>query len=120
MNISDRSFHEMDYVGPFNSYIENVKDSGCYYLNPEICKDIIITAGASGVYTPKAVKKMKKNIGQIGESMEKIIPAFRRINRDVITCYAGEFAECLVEAAGIGKGVEIAIGYPKALVFKVN
>ena len=42
------------------------------------------------------------------------------MDQDIISYYAGELAESLVYAAGKGKGVEIAIGYPKILVISVN
>jgi hypothetical protein len=93
---------------------------GCYYLTPNICRDIIITAGMSGIHTSKAVKKMRNNILNVDDIVKDAIPALKNINYSMLTEYAGEFAECLVEAAGIGKGIEIAIGYPKVLVFKVN
>jgi hypothetical protein len=105
---------------PFHSYREWVKDSGFYYLSPQICKDIIIAVGVKGLYMPKAIKKVLKNINYIGDVMENVIPVFRGIDRKVIIYYGGELAECLVEAAETGKGVEIAIGYPKVLVYKVN
>lgn len=105
---------------PFHSYSEYVKDSGYYYLSPEICKDIVIKAGASGVHTSKAIKKIRSNIYHLGAVMEHAIPAIRFIDRKIICYYGSELAECLVEAADVGKGLDIAIGYPKMLVFKVN
>lgn len=80
----------------------------------------IYVAGVSGIHLPKAVKKMRGSIDHAGDVMEDAIPALRCMNRNIISFYAGELAEGLVEAAGVGKGVEIAIGYPKILVFKVN
>lgn len=111
---------ERECVGPFYTFEENVIDSGCYYLSPEICKDIIITSGVSGIHTSSAVKKMRKNIGHVREVMEDAIPAFRYMNGNIILSYAGELAECLVGAADIGKGVEVVMGYPKILVFKIS
>ncbi|HBI72974.1 MAG TPA: hypothetical protein DDY59_07280 [Lachnospiraceae bacterium] len=117
---SDSSMGGPDVICPFHSYMECVKDSGYYYLTPEVCKDIIIKAGVSGVYTPKAIRKVRRNINHLGEAMEQAIPAFHFIGREVIGYYGSELAECLVKAAGAGKGVDIVIGYPKILVFKVN
>ena len=109
-----------EYVAPFHSFDENVMDSGCYYLTAHICKDIVITAGASKIRTPSAIRMIHQKMKIVSEIMEDIIPAFRCLDNDIISCYAGELAECLVEAANSGKGIEITIGYPKALIFKVN
>lgn len=117
---NDSSMRGPDVICPFHSYMECVKDSGYYYLTPEVCKDIIIKAGVSGVYTPKAIRKVWRSINHLGEAMEHAIPAFHFIDREVIGYYGSELAECLVKAAGTGKGVDIVIGYPKILVFKVN
>ncbi|MBE5966737.1 MAG: hypothetical protein E7255_07185 [Lachnospiraceae bacterium] len=117
-NGMDSSIGKPDVMCPFHSYMECVKDSGYYYLSPEVCKDIIIKSGASGLYTPKAVKKVWRSMNH--EAMEQAIPAFHFIDREIIGYYGSELAECLVKAAGVGKGVDIVIGYPKILVFKVN
>lgn len=109
-----------EYVTPFHSFDENVMDSGCYYLTAHICKKIIITAGVSKIQTPSAIRIIHQKMKFVSEILEDIIPAFRCLNNDIISCYAGELAECLVEAANSGKGIEIIIGYPKALIFKVN
>lgn len=93
---------------------------GCYYLPTQICKDIIISAGVSGIHKSKAVKKIRSEINHKKSVMNEVIPAFRYINQDIISYYAGELAESLVYAAGIGKGVEITFGYPKMLVISVN
>ncbi|MBH1940483.1 hypothetical protein I5677_06170 [Mobilitalea sibirica] len=119
MCIGGKDNYNQDAVYPFDSYMDDLKDSGCYYLPPEICKDIIITSGVSGVQTPLAIKKIRKKLNKEG-AIEEDIPVFRIINRDVLSAYAGVLAESLVAAAEIGKGVEIIIGYPKALVIKVS
>lgn len=93
---------------------------GYYYLPSEVCKNFIITAGVSGVHTSKAVMKIRSKINGSKGEMGEIIPAFRSLDQDIISYYAGELAESLVYAAGNGKGVEIAIGYPKILVISVN
>jgi hypothetical protein len=105
---------------PFRSYMDSVKGSGCYYLSPQMCKEIIIAVGASGIQAPKAAKKIRRNINRIGDVVEKTIPVFGGIDRSVKISYACELVECLMKAAEMGKGIEIAIGYPKILVFKVN
>lgn len=99
---------------------EYMKEGGCYYLSPEICKDIIISAEASGIHMPKAVKKLRSKIKSSACVMEEVIPDLRSLDQTVISHYSGELAESLVNAAGKGKGVEIAIGYPKILVIRVN
>ncbi|NLK27043.1 MAG: hypothetical protein GX306_01660 [Clostridiales bacterium] len=109
-----------DMVCPFRSYIESVSDCGYYYLSPEICKDIIIVSGASGDCASNAIKKMRNNIHQIRNLMEHAIPALRFIDRNIISYYGSELAECLVMAAGVGKGIDITVGYPKVLIFKVS
>lgn len=121
MYTREKDLHEinLDFICPFNSYIENVKDGGCYYLPPEICKNIIITIGVSGIHTPKAIQIIRRNIGVVGDMIEDVIPAMRYINNEFFVNCAGELAECLVCAAGVGKGIEIANGYPKIFVFKV-
>lgn len=93
---------------------------GYYYLPREVCKNIIISAGISGVHTSQAVKKMKSRINRKKGAIGEIIPGLRSISQDVISYYSGELAESIVNAAGKGKGVEIAIGYPKILVISVN
>lgn len=100
--------------------LEDTIGYGYFYLPSEVCKNFIITAGVSGVHKSKAVKKIRSKINQNKKAVGEIIPALRSINQDVISYYAGELAECLVNAAGSGKGVEIAIGYPKILVISVN
>lgn len=119
MNVVTQDLQEKEMY-PFLSCFEYVRDSGCYYLYPQICKDIIITSGIIGIHKSEAIMKMKKNINEISDIMENLIPAFRKINRDIISFYAGDLAESIVNAASEGKGVEIAIGYPKVLVFNVN
>lgn len=93
---------------------------GFYYLPSEVCKNIIITEGLSGVHSSQAVKRIRSKINCKKGEMGKIIPALRFVDQDIISYYAGELAESLVNAAGNGKGVEIAIGYPKILVIAVN
>ncbi|NLP34699.1 MAG: hypothetical protein GX359_05810 [Clostridiales bacterium] len=119
-NDRDYSEDEFGFACPFHSYIGCDKDSGYYYLSPEICKDIVIDFGVRGIHTSKAIKKVRNNINYIGEVVERAIPAFRFIDPQIIYHYGSEFAECLVEAAGDGKGLDIVIGYPKVLVFKVS
>lgn len=116
----DSCVGETDFDSPFHTYNESIKDSGYYYLSPTICKDIVIKAGVGCVYTPNAVKKMRKHIFRLKADIERHIPAFRFIDQKIICYYSSELAECLVEAADVGKGVDIAIGFPKILVFKVN
>lgn len=116
----DSGVGETDFESPFQTYHESIQDSGYYYLSPTICKDIVIKAGVGCVYTPKAVKKMRNHIFHLKEDIERLIPAFRFIDRKIIHYYSSELAECLVEAADVGKGVDIAIGFPKILVFKVS
>lgn len=93
---------------------------GYYYLPSEVCKDIIITAGVSGVHKSKAVMKIRSKINRSKKKLGDIIPPFRSMDKKIISYYAGELAECLVYAADKGKGVEIVIGYPKILVISVN
>lgn len=100
--------------------LEDTIEYGYYYLPTEVCKNIIITAGVSGVHTSKAVKKIRSKINRSKGAMGEIIPALRSMDEDIISYYAGKLAECLVYAAGNDKGVEIAIGYPKILVISVN
>jgi len=100
--------------------LDDIIACGYYYLPSEVCKNIIITAGVSGVHRSKAVMKIKSDINSIGSKIIEIIPALRRIDENLIFYYAGELAESLVYAADKGKGVEIAIGYPKILVINVN
>jgi hypothetical protein len=99
---------------------EDKIEYGYYYLPSEVCKDYIISAGLCGVEGAKAVKKIRKKINCEKGAMEKIIPALRSMDQDIVSYYAGELAECLVYAAGKGKGVEIAMGYPKIFVISVN
>lgn len=99
---------------------EDTIEYGYYYLPSEVCKNIIITAGVSGVHKSKAVMKIRSKISRSKKKMGDIIPAFRTMDKKIISYYAGELAESLVYAADKGKGVEIAIGYPKILVISVN
>ncbi|TAH69420.1 MAG: hypothetical protein EWM47_07130 [Anaerolineaceae bacterium] len=99
---------------------ENTIEYGYYYLPSEVCKNIIITAGLSGVHSAFAVKRIRSNIRHKKGEVSDFIPALRSMDQDIISYYAGELAESLVNAAGNGKGVEIAIGYPKILVISVN
>lgn len=100
--------------------LEDIIEYGYYYLPSEICKNIIISAGVSGVHTSHAVKKIRKVIIRKRETIGEIIPALRNLNQDIISYYAGELAESVVNAAKSQKGVEIAIGYPKIFVISVN
>ncbi len=93
---------------------------GCYYLPSEVCKNILITEGLSGVKTAQAVKRIRSRIKFRKEAVGDFIPAFRSMDQDTVSYYAGELAEGLVKAAVKGKGMEIAIGYPKVLVISVN
>jgi hypothetical protein len=93
---------------------------GYYYLPREVCKNIIITAGLSGIHPAQAVKRFRTRIRYKKGAVGDIIPALRNMDQDIVSYYAGELAESLVNAAEIGKGVEIAIGYPKILVISVN
>ncbi len=93
---------------------------GYYYLSREVCKNIIITAGLSGVHSAQAVKEIRSKIYRKKEMVGEIMSILKNINEDVISYYAGELAESLVYAAESGKGMEIAIGYPKILVISVN
>lgn len=105
---------------PYNSYADYIKDSGCYYLAPAICKDIIINAGACGLPVPEAIVKVRQYINKKKGLLEDIIPVLQNINRDIICYYASELAEGLVKASDNSKGVEIIFGYPKVLVINVN
>jgi hypothetical protein len=93
---------------------------GYYCLPSEVCKNLIITAGLSGVQASQAVKKIRSKIRRRKGTVGEMIPALSSMDQDVISYYAGELAESLVYAAGNGKNVEIAIGYPKILVISVN
>ena len=86
----------------------------------EVCKNIIITEGLAGVQTAQAVKRIRSRIRHRKESVGDIIPALRSMDQDIISYYAGELAESVVNAAGKGKGIDIAIGYPKILVISIN
>jgi len=99
---------------------EDTIEYGYFYLPSQVCKNIIISAGISGIHTSQAVKKMRSIIRQKKGAIGEMIPALRNISQDVIQYYAGELAESIVNAAENGKGVEIAIGYPKILVISVN
>lgn len=102
------------------NFVDDTIEYGYYYLPSEVCKNIIITAGVSGVHTSKAVKKIRSRINRSKSTVGKIIPALQSMDKDIISYYSGELAESLVYAAGAGKGVEIAIGYPKILVISVS
>lgn len=105
---------------PPDAEVEYIKDSGCYYLRPELCKDMIVNVGAIGNDTPTAIKTLQQQIKRQELLNDTMIPAFRWINKEVVSCYASELAVCLVKAAACGKGLEITIGYPRILVIKVN
>ncbi|MDF2541837.1 MAG: hypothetical protein K0S47_1555 [Herbinix sp.] len=109
---------DFDMPNPINSLSNYMKD-GCYYISPEICKDIIIDAGVIGVHMPKAVKKIRYQMDTL-HVIEDVIPAFRLMQREVMSSYSSELAESLVKAAGSGKGLEIVIGYPKVLICSVK
>ena len=103
-----------------NNSLEDTIEYGYYYLPSEVCKNIIITAGLSGAHYAQAVKRIRSRIRHKKEAVGDIIPALRSMDQDIISYYAGELAEGLVNAADKGKCVEIAIGYPKILVISVN
>lgn len=103
-----------------NNALEDTIGYGYYYLPSEMCKNIIITAGLSGAHYAQAVKIIRSRIRHKKSKMCDLIPALRNMDQDTISLYSGELAEGLVNAAGEGKGVEIAIGYPKILVISVN
>lgn len=86
----------------------------------EVCKNLIITAGLYGVNSAQAVKRIRSKIRYKKGAIGKIIPALRSMDQATISYYSGELAESIVNAAGKGKGVEIAIGYPKILVILIN
>jgi hypothetical protein len=100
--------------------IEDTIEYGYYYLPSEVCKNIIITAGLSGVQYAQAVKRIRSRIRYEKGTVGDIIPALGSMDQDIISYYAGELAEGLVNAAGNGKCLEIAIGYPKILVISVS
>lgn len=104
------------YIYPYNSYVESVMDSGCYYITPKECKDIIINEGLSGIPISDAIIKVRNLI----QNEVTIITSLYFVKKEVLSYYAGDLAESMVYAARVGKGVEIAIGYPKALVIKIN
>lgn len=110
---------EMDIIINTKSLDETI-EYGYYYLPSQVCKNIVISAGVSGIHTSYAVKKIRTIIRKKKGSIGEIIPALKNIGQDVISYYAGELAESIVKAAGNGKGIEIAIGYPKILVISVN
>ncbi|MDD4111917.1 MAG: hypothetical protein PHC56_02665 [Herbinix sp.] len=103
-----------------NNTLEDSIECGYYYLPSEVCKNIIITAGLSGAHYSQAVKRIRSRIRHRKETVGDILPALQSVNQDIISYYAGELAEGLVKAAGNGKCVDIAIGYPKILVISVN
>lgn len=100
--------------------LEETTEYGYFYLPREICKNLIITAGLSGVNSAQAVKRIRSKLRYKKGAVGEIIPALGNMDQSIISYYAGELAESIVNAAGRGKGVEIAIGYPKILVFLVN
>jgi len=104
----------------FDKIPEDSFECGYYYLPSEVCKNFIITAGVSGVHKSKAVMKIRAKINRSKRKLGEIIPPFRNMDEKIISYYAGELAESLVYAANKGKGVDIAIGYPKILVISVN
>lgn len=106
------------YIYPdHHSYLECVMDSGCYYITPKECKDIIINAGLSGLSIPNTIKKIHSYIIN-NENMYLNYLYF--LKKEILAYYAGELAESLVYASKIGKGVEITVGYPKTLIIKIN
>jgi hypothetical protein len=100
--------------------LDDIIACGYYYLPSEVCKNIIIMAGVSGLHKSKAVMKMRIKINRSKKKIGELIPAFRNMDDNIISYYSGELAESLIYAADKGKGVEIAIGYPKILVISVN
>lgn len=112
----------MDRIGTVEKKksLEDTIEYGYYCLPSEVCKNLIITAGLSGVHAAQAVKKIRSKIKRRKGAVGEMIPALRSMDQDVISYYAGELAESLVYAAENGKNVEIAIGYPKILVISVN
>lgn len=110
--------NKMDYVIDQEQYVST---GGCYYIQPHICKDITISAGVRGDKVSEAIKKLRTDILECGFYIKDVMPYIENVNKeDDISCYAGEFAECLIHAATNGKGIEIAVGYPKVLVFNIN
>ena len=105
---------------PYDSCMDYMKDSGCYYIIPLLCKDITINAGASGVAMPRAIMKVRHYIYHQKNIIEDVIPVLRNINQDILFYHAGDLAESIVKATKEGKGVEIIIGYPKVLVINVS
>lgn len=103
-----------------HDYLEETGVYGYYFLSNETCKNIIISAGVSGVHPALSVKKVSTLLRQKKGAMGNLIPALRNINHDVISQYSGKLAECLVYAACSGKDLEIAMGYPKILSISVN
>lgn len=93
---------------------------GYYYLSCEECKNLIITAGLSGIHPALAVQRIRAVIRHRKGEVGSVIPALQNISQDIISYYSGELAESLVSAACNGKGVEIAMGYPKILIISVN
>lgn len=102
------------------SALDGTIKCGYYYLPREVCKNIIIAEGLSGDQSSQAVKKIKSSIICSKGEMVKSIPNLESIDQEIISFYAGELAESLVKAAGNGKGLEIAIGYPKIFVIFIN
>lgn len=100
--------------------LDDAMECGYYYVPSEVCKNLIITAGLSGVHTAKAIKRIQSRFRDKKGAVGDIIPALRSMDQDIISYYAGELAESIVYAAGNGKGVDIAIGYPKIMIFLVN
>lgn len=111
--------NNMEYVIDHEEYGASI--GGYYYIQPHICKDITIAAGVRGDKVSEAIKKLRTDILECGFYIKDVIPYIKNVNKeDDISYYAGEFAECLIHAATNGKGIEIAVGYPKILVFNIN
>ncbi len=102
-----------------NSYLEIIKEGGCYYLPPEVCKNIVISAGVIGIGIPTAVKIIRTEITNRGSVIE-LIPFLKLLSQELLNLYSGDLAQCLLEAFFSDKGVEIAVGYPRLLVINVN
>lgn len=110
--------NEVIQANSFDSYNEYIKESGYYYIPPHICKNIIISADACGLSRSKAIKKVINAIF-LKNKFNDFLPPIQHLDQKNISVYYGELAEYLVRAAHMGKGVDIAFGYPKLLVFNV-
>lgn len=100
--------------------LENTIEYGYYCLSSTECKNIIITEGLCGIHPALAVQRVRSKIRNTKGAMRDVLPGLHNISYDIISYYAGELAESIVKAAGNGKGVEIAMGYPEILVIAVN